>query len=304
MTVQGTGAGGVGALTGTGAGARYDGAVTLAAAATVGGGGTLTLNGIIGDGGSAYKLSKEGAGTLVLGGANSYTGGTDINAGTVRLGASGVLADAGAVTLANAVGVTLDVNGKTETIGTLSGGGATGGTVNVNAGTLTVTQGANQTFAGVVSGSGTFNKAGASTLTLSNSGNSFSGTTNITAGTLSVSDAAALNTASSVVVNGGTLDINNVTLNTLAGMTVQGTGAGGVGALTGTGAGARYDGAVTLAAATTVGGGGTLTLNGIIGDGGSAYKLSKEGAGTLVLGGANSYTGLLSSRQYRRQKEL
>ncbi|WP_171817309.1 two-partner secretion domain-containing protein [Sulfuritalea hydrogenivorans] len=165
------------------------------------------------------------------------------------------------------------------------------GGIDTGAGLLTLNNSGAASQSGVFAGSGGLTKTGGGTLTLSQI-NTYTGTTNVTAGTLSVSDAAALNTASSVVVNGGTLDINNITLNTLAGMTVQGTGAGGVGALTGTGAGARYDGAVTLAAATTVGGGGTLTLSGIIGDGGSAYKLSKEGAGTLVLGGANSYTGL------------
>ena len=106
------------------------------------------------------------------------------------------------------------------------------------AGALTVTQGADATVAGVISGTGasSLTKAGASTLTLSGA-NTYTGTTNVNAGTLSVTAANALHTGSSLVVNGGTLDINNVMLNTLAGASVQGMGQGGVGAITGTGAG-------------------------------------------------------------------
>ncbi|NOS94478.1 MAG: hypothetical protein HOP30_21400, partial [Cyclobacteriaceae bacterium] len=52
-------------------------------------GGTLTVNGVIG--GGAVSITKEGAGTLIIGGSNTFTGGAIINAGVLRLGNAGAL---------------------------------------------------------------------------------------------------------------------------------------------------------------------------------------------------------------------
>lgn len=66
----------------------------------------LTL-GAVGESGGARDLTKTGAGTLILTGANSYTGVTDVQAGTLQLGASSDLAGTSGIQLAN--GATLDV---------------------------------------------------------------------------------------------------------------------------------------------------------------------------------------------------
>lgn len=81
-------------------------------------GGDSTISGVIQNGGSgAGSLTKTGTGTLTLSGANTYTGTTAINAGTLRLGASNVLADASSLNIA---GGTLALNGFSDKVGNLS----------------------------------------------------------------------------------------------------------------------------------------------------------------------------------------
>ena len=82
-------------------------------------------------------LTKAGTGIFTLSGANTYTGATAINAGTLRVAGGAAIADTSAVTLANVAGAILDLNGTNETIGSLAGGGAAGGNVTLGSGTLT-----------------------------------------------------------------------------------------------------------------------------------------------------------------------
>ncbi|MEI6197695.1 MAG: Ig-like domain repeat protein, partial [Verrucomicrobiota bacterium] len=89
---------------------------------------TLTVGGVIGDGGSAYSLTKAGVGTLTLSAASTYSGNTFINAGTLALSGSGALASSSLISLAG--GATFDVSGRTvaATLGsgqTLQAGGST-----------------------------------------------------------------------------------------------------------------------------------------------------------------------------------
>lgn len=90
----------------------------------------LTVGGAIGDRGNACSLTKSGAGTLTLSGANSYSGGTWINAGKLALSGSGSIVNSPLVSLAG--GATLDVSGlaTAATLGsgqTLQLGGSTNG---------------------------------------------------------------------------------------------------------------------------------------------------------------------------------
>lgn len=96
---------------------------TTTIATTTGAGSTLVIQ----NGG----IKKIGSGTLVLNGANTYTGTTTVEAGTLALGASGTISSS--LTLGTSAGGTgiLDVTAKTSfTQADLSGNG----TVNIGAG--------------------------------------------------------------------------------------------------------------------------------------------------------------------------
>ncbi|WP_162247419.1 autotransporter-associated beta strand repeat-containing protein [Rhodanobacter sp. Root627] len=159
----------------------------------------------------AGSLGKLGAGTLTLAGANSYSGGTTISAGTLQgdtrslqgdiidnatlvfdqtmggafagaISGTGSLSKLGAGTL-TLTGANSYSGGTTISAGTLQGD-TTGlrGDIIDNA-TLVFDQTTDGTFAGAVSGTGTLTKLGAGTLTLTGA-NSYSGGTTISAGTL------------------------------------------------------------------------------------------------------------------------
>jgi len=123
-------------------------------------GGTSTISGVIGNGGTgAGGLTKTGAGTLVLGAANTYTGTTTVSAGTLQLGANNAISSGSNLTLNNS---TLNLGSYSDTVGNLS---FTNGTINFS--------GVNQYL--VVSNV----TAGAGVLTINGwtSGTSFLGTT-------------------------------------------------------------------------------------------------------------------------------
>jgi autotransporter-associated beta strand protein len=116
----------------------------------------------------------------------------------------------------------------------------------------------------------------------------------VTAGTLRVQNPTALGSAASgtSVTSGATVQIENLAITKGEQLTLNGTGVGGTaGALAATGT-ASSNGPVSLASNSSVSvatGGHTLTLSGVVS--GSGAGLTKVGAGTLVLSGANLYDG-------------
>ena len=119
-----------------------------------GAGESFTLSSVVSDtGGNTNSLLKTGTGTATLSGANTYTGGTTISAGTLSIG-----------------------SGSTT-------GSITGDVTNNS--TLAFNRSDELSYAGVVSGTGAVTKSGAGTLTLSGA-NTYTGGTTISAGTLSI----------------------------------------------------------------------------------------------------------------------
>ena len=160
----------MGSLSGTG------GAVTLGSGRlTVDQATTTSFAGTIaGPGG----LTKTGPGTLILTGASTYTGGTEIDAGTLQLGAGGSLASTGVLLM---TGGTFDLNGNDQTLAGLSG---SGGAITLGSGDLTVNQaGATRLQRQDLRAPAALTKAGAGILGL-NGASSYTGATTVNAGTL------------------------------------------------------------------------------------------------------------------------
>ena len=234
--------------------------------------GDFTYTGDLGGVALAKGVTKLGSNTLTLSGANTYTGATTINAGTLQAGVAGALPSTTAVTLANASGAVLSLNGYSQTIASLSGGGGSGGNVTLGTATLTVGDATTSTFAGVIGDApgGSLTKQGIGTLILSGV-NTYTGLTTVNAGTLRYGVNNAIKAGNDVQVSGGTLDLNGF--------------AGTVGAVTLSGS-AIIGGTLTGASFAVQSGSASAILDG----GGAA--LTKTGPGTVTLTGVNTYTGL------------
>jgi autotransporter-associated beta strand protein len=128
---------------------------------------------------SGGALTKEGTGTLVLTGANSYTGGTIVNDGTLALGAGGSLAVGSTVNLGAAGAFDISMATSAE-LGALNGVGQ------VALGVKMLTVGAGH-YDGVIAGSGGVVKDTAGVLTLTGA-NSYTGGTIVNDGTLALGE--------------------------------------------------------------------------------------------------------------------
>ena len=240
-----------------------------------------TFGGVIQDGtsgplGLGLNVAGSGGAALTLTGANTYTGGTTINAaGTLALALGGSIANSSGVTDNG----TFDIqfNGATTAITSLSGSGS----VTLGANTLTLSNavpGANGTFGGAIGGTGGLTlTAGTETL---GGANTYTGATTINGGTLALLGTGSIATSSAVnLATGGAFDISQTAGATIT--TLGNTAAGQTGTV--------FLGGQTLQISN-----GSSTFGGVIADGGigggTGGNLAIVG-GTETLSGVNTYTG-------------
>lgn len=261
-----------------------------------------------------YMLTKTGAGSLALYGANTYSGGTVLSAGRLCLNGPKVLgATSGTFTIAGDGTCSID-----NTYGgpiTISNNNAQlwnadftfVGSNNLNLGTGSVTLGGNRqvtvnlntlTVGGNISGNYTLTKAGPGALNLAGP-NTFAGPTYLNAGTIQIgidSVGSFGNITSSplgmdsLIISGGAVTSDGSTARTVINpVTFAGDAA--------LGAASNYTGVLTFQAPGTLTGNRTLTVNSpvnfasTLGDGGIGFGLTKAGSSKLTLSGVNTYSG-------------
>lgn len=264
-------------------------ALTLAADSNVAVSGTqLNLSAVVSGGGG---LSKNGAGTLALSGANTFTGATNVNEGTLQLSGGHAISDTADLSVAALATLNVAAN---ETIGTLTNAGTLSGSGTLSAGTYVLSGGT----VGAALGAGTLRQtAGTSTLAASIGATSI----NIEGGTLATSGAGRLasnavitGTGSGALVLAGAERIGSITM---AGATTLN------GNLTSTaGAGQRFNGSLSTAAnvvlSAEAAGGVTATATGnafgnnlqLQADG--AIALAGDFAGTAQVAGTSGSISL------------
>jgi fibronectin-binding autotransporter adhesin len=231
----------------------------------------VTLSGVISDAATNGILRKTGAGALSLTGANTYTGGTVVGAGTLIVNSMAALGT-GAVTFAG--------DAMLQQTSAL----VLGNNVNVAAGVTgwIDTNGNDMVLNGNIAGAaGSLTKIGVGVLTL-NGTNSF-GTTggamlNANEGTVVFGTAGAVPMGIGLQTAGGIIDLNSfpATASALSGAS---------GVVTDN---SNFGGTTTL----TVDQAGNTAFSGSINNGPvQILALTKAGAGTLALGGINTYSG-------------
>ncbi|MFC0662164.1 autotransporter outer membrane beta-barrel domain-containing protein [Eoetvoesiella caeni] len=232
----------------------------------------------------AGGLTKLGDGTLTLSGANSYTGATTVEEGTLRAGNGDALVHNGAYVINRG---NLDLNGYDLTMSSLSGDG---GTLDMGSAFVIINQSGDTVYEGdIVSTSGRLYKQGNGQLTLNGQISGLSNGLYVEGGTLALTNAnshgytywgndavlevghdQALGTGSLLLVGSGTLRANTdlVLANPIS----------------------FFD---PLSNHLTVDGGHNLTLTGdnSLAIGGSVNTLTKTGAGILTLSGDTTIGG-------------
>lgn len=308
LTINGTGISSGGALinTNTSTPSTWAGTVALAADASIGGSGNITLNGAIS---GANSLTKIGTGTLTLGATNSFGGASKsliVAAGTVaitsfsdNLGNASNTFTLGTASTSGTLEFTTTTGNVSRSFTVAAGGGTLrnlgSGTTTFahSSGTYTGTLNGNLTLSCSSTGDIAFNLgiSGTGGIIVNSSGSgkilmqpaaagssTYTGSTTITSGSLYLQGANLISNSSNLVLNGGTFGTGvttgfSETLGTLA-LTANSTIALGTGSHT-----------ITFSASNGVSwtAGRTLTITGWSGSAGASGN-----AGKIFVGSSSS----------------
>lgn len=270
------------AMSNTGA-ARFDGYVGFTSIANVGGGNS-----------SLGNATNATTGVIAMGNSanlNYIGSGNQSSDRAFSLASVNSLGNASTGTTLTYTGTFTATNGVTIRANVISGATlAINSNLTDGSGSLAISKQGSTTYYNT-SGNAAAND-GAGVLYLGGN-NSFTGAVAVSAGTLRLGHGNALGSTAggTTVSSGAVLDLNGQAVGAEA-LSVTGTGISSGGALiNSSGTAASYGGAVTLAGNTSLGGAGAITLSGNIGETGSTRTFTKVGAGTVTLGGANTYTG-------------
>lgn len=237
----------------------------------------------------AGGLTKIGAGTLTLSGANAHSGPTTISAGTLLLQNSNAIANstladgAGSLAFSSSVGTHAFVAGGLDGSTNLDLTDSAGNPVSLTVGG----NGENTVYTGVLSGGGVLTKTGSGTLTLGNA-NLLTGGITLNGGQLNIGNAQALGAGTFTIA--GTATFDNATsgpltlsTNNTIWLSTNATFIGTQDLNLGSGIYIIGLGKRTIAVHAN-----TLTIGGEIRGGGA---MTKDGNGRLVLAVANAYSG-------------
>jgi fibronectin-binding autotransporter adhesin len=263
----------------------------------------LTISSSVVDNGAGPScITYSGGNQLTLSGANSYSGGTTVDAGTLHIGGtSGTPLGSTSATLTVNGGV-LDLNGTNLTVGNLAGSfiGNAGSIADKSSTAATLTIGSGNATGGNYSGaisSGT----GVVSLVKTGTGLQTLGGANTATGTIAI-DAGTLQFAKEVsLYNDVTADWTASNISVAIGATL-GVNIGGIGQFTaadvatitglGNGSGGGFQSGSSIGLDTTSGSYTYTTAITNPNGGGNALGLTKLGTNTLTLSAASTYTGL------------